>query len=136
MEGQAAPQVVKKLIEENGDPTEEYVSIITQIFKRFDRDEDGILNLREFNGMLHASGEEATDKHTYGGLLMMFEDVDDDKVGRRPTGVSLKGFIQMSVLSTVEVISFYLHLQKLNHPCKLIIIYHILFIFIMIVICS
>lgn len=106
----AAPQqVVKKLIEENGDPTEEYVGIITQIFKRFDRDEDGILNLREFNGMLHASGEEATDKHTYGGLLMMFEDVDDDKVGRRPTGVSLKGFIQMSVLSTVEVISFYLH---------------------------
>src|SRR3989344_4541355 len=115
MEGQAAPQqVVKKRIEENGDPTEEYVGIITQIFKRFDRDEDGILNLREFNGMLHASGEEATDKHTYGGLLMMFEDVDDDKVGRRPTGVSLKGFIQMSVLSTVEVPSFHLQFIKIK----------------------
>jgi Ca2+-binding EF-hand superfamily protein len=97
---------VEKLINEDGDPTEEYVGIITQIFTRFDRDKDGILSLREFNSMLHASGEEPTDKHTYGGLLMMFED-DDKKARPAGGGVSLKGFIQMSVLSTVEVLRTY-----------------------------
>lgn len=110
MEGKGeSTESVKKLIDEQtGDPTDEYVSIITQVFNRFDRDKDGYLNLREFNAMLHHSGEEATDKHTFGGLLMMFEDVGDDsgEGGPRPSpdrGVSLKGFIQMSVLSTVEV---------------------------------
>ncbi len=116
----------QRLIEDNGDPSDYYVNIITQIFNRFDRDKDGILSLNEFNDMLIASGEEKTDIHTYGGLLMMFEDVADEKQqhqpglrrgkrggkgaarnnnnkSNRPKGVSLKGFIQMSVLSTVQV---------------------------------
>ncbi len=116
----------QRLIEDNGDPSGYYVDIITQIFNRFDRDKDGILSLTEFNDMLIASGEEKTDIHTYGGLLMMFEDVADEKQmhqpglrrgkrggkgatrssnnkSNRPKGVSLKGFIQMSVLSTVQV---------------------------------
>jgi len=102
-ESSTQPTARAKLIDENGDPTQEYVVIITQIFTRFDRDQDGILSLREFNCMLHASGEEPTDKHTYGGLLTVFEDDGDDaKTRLAGRGVSLKGFIQMSVLSTVE----------------------------------
>lgn len=103
-------EVAKLIDETTGDPTDAYVDIITQVFARFDRDQDGILSLREFNAMLHASGEEPTDKHTYGGLLMMFEDDGDAKTPLRPNrGVSLKGFIQMSVLSTVEVHLFYFY---------------------------
>lgn len=105
--GPAQASVPKLIDETTGDPTDAYVDIITQVFTRFDLDKDGVLSLREFNSMLHASGEEPTDKHTYGGLLMMFEDVNDEAgsggAKRQPAGVSLKGFIQMSVLSTVEV---------------------------------
>jgi hypothetical protein len=133
---------VPKLIDESGDATEAYLAIIGQVFRRFDTDGDGRLNLTEFNAMLVASGEEPTDEATFGGFVSLFDDMGEEEEGsagkdrlgegkkstqkvktqagrgkaggkgsgkqRRKErnlaklGVSLKGFVQMSVMSTLE----------------------------------
>ena len=107
---------VKKLITEDGDATDYYIEIIESIFKRFDTDKDGYLNMDEFNGMLKISNEELATEESFENIVMLFDnDLDEggdeeneeeaekklqQKVNR---GVSLRSFIQMSIVSTTRV---------------------------------
>ena len=56
---------MKKLITEDGDATDYYIEIIESIFKRFDTDKDGYLNMDEFNGMLKISNEELATEESF-----------------------------------------------------------------------
>eukprot|EP01090_Pellita_catalonica_P004172 TRINITY_DN14015_c0_g1_i1.p1 TRINITY_DN14015_c0_g1~~TRINITY_DN14015_c0_g1_i1.p1 ORF type:complete len:508 (+),score=126.32 TRINITY_DN14015_c0_g1_i1:119-1525(+) len=46
----------ERLVDENGEPREKYSTVLKEIFKRFDTDQDNLLNLKEFNAYLSASG--------------------------------------------------------------------------------
>ena len=104
------------MITEDGDATDYYIEIIESIFKRFDTDKDGYLNMDEFNGMLKISNEELATEESFENIVMLFDnDLDEggdeeneeeaekklqQKVNR---GVSLRSFIQMSIVSTTRV---------------------------------
>ncbi|KAL6066673.1 hypothetical protein QOT17_009461 [Balamuthia mandrillaris] len=91
----SAPSI-KALLTAEGDATEEYLAIVTDVFRRFDLDKDQLLSFEEFNRMLAAGGEEPTDKETFEEIAEVF---DDEWTAQGGKGVSVKGLLEMSITS-------------------------------------